>query len=59
MLTPVSADGGDRSRSPAAGPCFQWLTYYNDWRRHGALGYLSPIEFEQQHHRTAKRRLAA
>ncbi|MGW7823579.1 IS3 family transposase [Streptomyces puniciscabiei] len=28
---------------------FQWLTYYNVRRRHSALNYLSPSEFEQQH----------
>ncbi|MCX4426436.1 IS3 family transposase [Streptomyces mirabilis] len=38
---------------------FLWLTYYNTRRRHSALSYLSPMEFEQHHHRTAKLSLAA
>lgn len=38
---------------------FRWLTYYNARRRHSALYYLSPMEFEQNHHRTAKLSLAA
>ncbi|MFJ7150590.1 IS3 family transposase [Streptomyces sp. NPDC100445] len=38
---------------------FQWLTYYNTRRRHSALGYLSPIEFKQQHQRSQRLTLAA
>ncbi|MEV0186107.1 integrase core domain-containing protein [Streptomyces sp. NPDC050625] len=38
---------------------FQWLTYYNSRRRHSALNYLSPSEFEQQQQRARKLTLAA
>lgn len=35
------------------------LTYHNAWRRHSALFYLSPTEFEQQHHKQVKLSFAA
>ncbi|MFJ8028351.1 integrase core domain-containing protein [Streptomyces sp. NPDC096311] len=38
---------------------FQWLTYYNARRRHGALSCLSPLEFEQQHQKKRRITLAA
>ncbi|WP_420822724.1 integrase core domain-containing protein [Streptomyces atratus] len=38
---------------------FRWLTYCNARRRHRALSYLSPIEFEQHHRRTAELPLTA
>lgn len=38
---------------------FQWLTYYNSRRRHSALDYLSPAEFERRHQRERKLTLAA
>ncbi|WP_257153948.1 IS3 family transposase [Streptomyces lunaelactis] len=37
---------------------FAWLTYNNARRRHSARP-TSPMEFEQQHHRTANLSLAA
>lgn len=33
------------------------LTYYNTRRRHSAPAYLSPLEFEQQHHTTTAQAL--
>src|SRR5260370_28145501 len=31
-----------------------WLLWYNQTRMHSTLGYVSPIQFEQQWHRTTK-----
>jgi transposase InsO family protein len=38
---------------------FRWLIFYNTRRRHSALSYLSPLEFERQHQQTAKLSLVA
>lgn len=38
---------------------FRWFIFYNTRRRHSALSYLSPLEFEQQHQQTAKLSLVA
>ena len=31
-----------------------WLLWYNQTRMHSTLGYVSPIQFEQQWHRTTQ-----
>ena len=38
---------------------FQWLTYHNARRRHSALNYLSPAEFERQYQEEHRPTLAA
>ena len=41
-----------RSHSEARMAVFQFIEgFYNPSRRHSALGYLSPIEYERKHHR--------
>ena len=38
------------SREELASAIFEWIEgFYNPRRRHSGLGYLSPIEFENQH----------
>ncbi len=36
------------SRSQVRLEVFRWISFYNVRRRHSTLGYLSPIQFEQQ-----------
>jgi transposase InsO family protein len=44
-----------RSHSEARMAIFQFIEgFYNPSRRHSALGYLSPIEYERKHHGLTK-----
>jgi putative transposase len=44
-----------RSHSEARMAVFQFIEgFYNPSRRHSALGYLSPIEYERKHDRLSK-----
>ena len=38
-----------RTRDQAKADVFDYIErFYNPWRRHSTLGYLSPMEFERQ-----------
>ena len=44
------ADGQFASRAQARTAIFEYIeVFYNRFRRHSALGYLSPLEFERRH----------
>ena len=44
-----------RSHSEARIAVFQFIEgFYNPSRRHSALGYLSPVEYERKHDRVSK-----
>ena len=38
-----------RTRAEARAAIFRWIAWYNRFRLHSTLGYLPPIEWEQQH----------
>ena len=38
-----------RTRAEARAAIFRWIAWYNRFRLHSSNGYLSPIEWEQQH----------
>jgi transposase InsO family protein len=38
-----------RTRAEARTAIFRWIAWYNRFRLHSTNGYLSPIEWEQQH----------
>jgi len=44
-----------RTRNQPANAIFEWINAWDNPRRHSALGYLSPIQYEQVHHAPAQK----
>ena len=47
------------THAEARATLFDYLAFYNHRRRHSALGYVSPAEYERRHHEQQATRLAA
>ena len=48
-----------RTHAEARAALFDYLAFYNHRRRHSALGYLPPVEYERRHHEQQALSLAA
>jgi transposase InsO family protein len=55
---PKAATGWD-TESQARQQLFRWIAFYNHRRRHSAIGYLSPTDYETRSRSTTLEHLAA
>jgi transposase InsO family protein len=55
---PAAHTGWD-SESQARQQLFRWIAFYNHRRRHSAIGYLSPTDYETRTRSTTVKDLAA